>query len=232
MSFATLDESTRLGVIETVANERAFSTLRRQGEQCGWCAHPIRLTGYSMTVDSSTGEVLSRFSTAEQPGGVLLKACGTRRASRCGSCARLYASDARQLVRAGLVEVRGSLLTSPLDPWYSLPSRLRASVQCTLNVAVEFAVRRRGRKHADTDDRPVVACIIVTLTRYWAALSAPIATTTRVRCCGMRRAQNYGGARRSMFDDSSRRSRDSARRNLVPQHGSLSPRSLNFSDVG
>jgi hypothetical protein len=68
----------------------------------GNCSHPVRLTGRSTRVDGSTGEVQLQFTTATQPDRVLLKACGTRRATRCPACAAVYRSDARALILAGL----------------------------------------------------------------------------------------------------------------------------------
>lgn len=47
------------------------------------------------------------FSTGGLPDGVFLKACGTRRESRCPSCAAVYRGDARHLVRAGLIGGKG-----------------------------------------------------------------------------------------------------------------------------
>jgi hypothetical protein len=49
-----------------------------------------------------SGQVLHTYSTQDEPGGRLRIACGNRRASRCSSCAYLYAGDAYRLVRAGL----------------------------------------------------------------------------------------------------------------------------------
>ena len=94
-------------VIARVSDPAAFANLQRQGEQCGWCAHPIRLIGNSVSVDTATGEILRSYSTNDEPEGVLLKACGTRRATRCPNCAALYASDARMLVRAGMSGGKG-----------------------------------------------------------------------------------------------------------------------------
>jgi hypothetical protein len=42
------------------------------------------------------------YDTGREPDGVLLKACGTRRESRCPSCAATYRADAFQLLAAGL----------------------------------------------------------------------------------------------------------------------------------
>ena len=52
--------------------------------------------------DQRTGELRPVFSTAGEPDGVLLKACGNRRASRCRSCSAVYRADTWQLVAAGL----------------------------------------------------------------------------------------------------------------------------------
>jgi len=99
------------GVLDGVfARTRDAETLERftaQGEGCGWCSHPIRLVGSQATVERDTGEIVRAYSTASEPDGVLLKACGTRRATRCPSCAATYAADARMLVRSGLSGGKG-----------------------------------------------------------------------------------------------------------------------------
>lgn len=66
------------------------------------CASPVRLRGESVTVDTSTGEVVDRFASREQPDGLLYIPCGTRRASACPACAETYRADTYQLLRAGL----------------------------------------------------------------------------------------------------------------------------------
>jgi hypothetical protein len=84
---------------------RQFDDFSTQGEGCGWCRHPIRLRG---AVISRMGtERVRIFSTGRLPDGVFLKACGTRRETRCPSCAAVYRGDARHLVRAGLVGGKG-----------------------------------------------------------------------------------------------------------------------------
>jgi hypothetical protein len=47
------------------------------------------------------------YDTEREPDGVLLKACGTRRESRCPSCAATYRADAYQLLAAGLKGGKG-----------------------------------------------------------------------------------------------------------------------------
>lgn len=73
------------------------------------CSAPIRLAGERLTVDRMTGEIVERYASADAPDGVVLVACGNRRASRCPSCSTTYRRDAYALVRAGLAgdEVRG-----------------------------------------------------------------------------------------------------------------------------
>ena len=70
--------------------------------QAGYCHHPIRLHGRVEQADRQTGEVRQMYDSEWEPDGVLLKACGTRRASRCPSCAATYRADAYQLLAAGL----------------------------------------------------------------------------------------------------------------------------------
>ncbi|WP_456064520.1 replication initiator [Hamadaea tsunoensis] len=71
------------------------------------CTRPIRLAGYRAEVEASTGRILSSYDTAAMPDGVIYKACGSRLASVCPSCSRLYQQDAFQLLRAGLVGGKG-----------------------------------------------------------------------------------------------------------------------------
>jgi len=68
----------------------------------GFCTHPVRLHGEVSQVDLASGEARLVYTTDAEPGGVLLKACGNRRASRCPACAELYRRDAFHLLAAGL----------------------------------------------------------------------------------------------------------------------------------
>ena len=68
----------------------------------GNCSHPVRLHGHSHRVDTDTGEILSSYSSSDEPLGVTYVRCGNRRASECPSCSRLYAGDMFQLIRAGV----------------------------------------------------------------------------------------------------------------------------------
>jgi hypothetical protein len=92
------------GVLAGVV-ERAGHGYQRWAElvaQAGYCHHPIRLAGRVEQADRTTGEVRTVYDTGREPDGVLLKACGTRRESRCPSCAATYRADAYQLLAAGL----------------------------------------------------------------------------------------------------------------------------------
>jgi hypothetical protein len=75
--------------------------------QAGYCHHPIRLAGRVEHADRATGEVRQVYDSEREPDGVLLKACGTRRESRCPSCAATYRADAYQLLAAGLKGGKG-----------------------------------------------------------------------------------------------------------------------------
>jgi hypothetical protein len=75
--------------------------------QAGYCHHPIRLAGRVEHADRTTGEVRTVYDSEREPDGVLLKACGTRRESRCPSCAAIYRADAYQLLAAGLQGGKG-----------------------------------------------------------------------------------------------------------------------------
>ncbi|MGW0553665.1 replication initiator protein RepSA [Streptomyces sp. NPDC002926] len=97
----TLDPTT-LGDLLRVASAPDFDRWQDQIRKTGGCAQPVHLTGWTLTRDKSTGQVLHTYSTQDEPGGRLRIACGNRRASRCQPCAYLYAGDAYRLVRAGL----------------------------------------------------------------------------------------------------------------------------------
>jgi len=80
----------------------AYARWQRQVRSAGYCERPVRLAGGIDQADTATGEVRSVFDTEREPDGILLKACGTRRAARCQPCAEVYQADAYQLVKAGV----------------------------------------------------------------------------------------------------------------------------------
>jgi hypothetical protein len=73
----------------------------------GGCLQPVLLRGRVDHIDGATGELLHRYTTVHEPGGVLPIACKTRRASRCPPCADVYRDDTYQLIRAGLSGGKG-----------------------------------------------------------------------------------------------------------------------------
>jgi hypothetical protein len=73
----------------------------------GGCLQPVLLRGRADYIDGGTGELLHRYTSVHEPGGVLPIACKTRRASRCPPCAEVYRADTYQLIRAGLTGGKG-----------------------------------------------------------------------------------------------------------------------------
>lgn len=84
-----------------------YEAFERQVANANNCANPVRLAGTVSSYDADTGEKTASFDSAELPDGVLLKACGNRRATRCPPCSRVYKEDARHLVTAGLIGGKG-----------------------------------------------------------------------------------------------------------------------------
>jgi hypothetical protein len=90
---ATLDE------LESFARQRSGEELiaiARRVERTGGCVRPVRL--------KSTGP---GSPSKEEPDGVLLVACKSRRETRCAPCANTYRGDARQIVRSGIEGGKG-----------------------------------------------------------------------------------------------------------------------------
>jgi hypothetical protein len=73
----------------------------------GGCLRPVLLRGRVDYLDGVTGELIHRYTTVHEPGGVLPIACKTRRASQCPPCAEVYRADTYQLIRAGLSGGKG-----------------------------------------------------------------------------------------------------------------------------
>jgi len=84
--------------------------------RAGYCSHPVRLAGRIDQADVQTGELREVYATDREPGGVLLKACGNRRASVCPACAETYRRDAWQLIAAGLKGGKGTPETVASHP--------------------------------------------------------------------------------------------------------------------
>ena len=82
----------------------------------GGCLQPVLLRGRVDHIDGATGELLHRYTTVHEPGGVLPIACKTRRASQCPPCAEVYQADTYQLLRAGLSGGKGIPQTVATHP--------------------------------------------------------------------------------------------------------------------
>jgi Replication initiator protein, pSAM2 len=116
VSDVELDTRIVDGILRRASDRSSYERFVAQGESCGWCSRPVRLAGHVVVVDAETGEREVVYSSMREPEGVLLKACGTRRATLCGSCAEVYRGDARQLVRAGLNGGKGVPVEISLRP--------------------------------------------------------------------------------------------------------------------
>jgi hypothetical protein len=96
-----------LGFATQKARGRSLrSTLEAFSETAaavGYCSHPVKLSGSSMTVDTTTGEVVGQFSSDDAPMGLLYRPCGNRREDVCPACSRVYARDTFAMIRSGLL---------------------------------------------------------------------------------------------------------------------------------
>ncbi|ADI08957.1 hypothetical protein SBI_05837 [Streptomyces bingchenggensis BCW-1] len=79
-----------------------FDRVHDQISRVRGCTRPVQLVGTTQTLDATTNTVLRSYSTADEPTGRLLTACGNRRSSRCPACSRVYAADTYHLIKAGL----------------------------------------------------------------------------------------------------------------------------------
>ncbi|GAB1692793.1 replication initiator [Krasilnikovia sp. M28-CT-15] len=84
-------------------------------QAAGGCTRPIRLSGTLDTYDR-TGNLLDSRHTDHLPDAAIYKACGTRLASTCPSCARTYQRDAFQILRSFLVGGKGIPTTVARHP--------------------------------------------------------------------------------------------------------------------
>jgi hypothetical protein len=178
------------GVLAEVV-DRAGAGYERWMElvaQAGYCHHPIRLAGRVEHADRQTGEVRTVYDSEREPDGVLLKACGTRRESRCPSCAARYRADAYQLLAAGLKGGKGVPETISQHPrlfvTFTAPSFGRVHTRKAQGrLVLPCHPYRQGARcphgtrvgcwHRHDPDDPA-----------WASRSARPATTPKRRCCG------------------------------------------------
>ncbi|MEU7741192.1 replication initiator [Nonomuraea sp. NPDC049158] len=88
-------------------NQPDYDRWASQIKRTGGCRQPIHLRGKVEHYDQATGHLLHRYTTRNEPDGILRVPCKTRRASRCPACAETYRADTYQLVRAGLIGGKG-----------------------------------------------------------------------------------------------------------------------------
>lgn len=92
------------GSAEVVARlvDKTAGAWAEAAARVGYCAHPIRLTGQSCRVDTTTGEVLDSFRSVDAPLGAVYVRCGNRREHVCPACSRTYARDTFAMITAGV----------------------------------------------------------------------------------------------------------------------------------
>jgi hypothetical protein len=140
------------------ASSPSYDRWWQQVTNTGYCARPVQLTGHGERVDAATGEILGGYSTASEPDGVLLTACGNRRAAVCPPCSATYRADTWQLVAAGLRGGKGipesvaehpaifATLTAPsFGPVHSTRKRRGRARPCRLARRGEWLWCEHGR---------------------------------------------------------------------------------------
>ncbi len=162
----------------------------------GGCLQPVLLRGRVDHVDDSTGELIHRYTTVHEPGGLLPVPCKTRRASRCAPCAEVYRAYTYQLIRAGPTGGKGVpaevanhpcvfvTLTAPsFGPVHARRERGDRVLACR--------PRRNGRTCRMVSGCPATRSMPMTMTGS-ASRCAPSATTTRARSCSTPTPPNCG----------------------------------------
>jgi hypothetical protein len=187
------------GVLAEVV-DRAGHGYQRWAElvaQAGYCHHPVRLAGRVEHADRQTGEVRTVYDSGREPDGVLLKACGTRRESRCPSCAATYRADAYQLLAAGLKGGKGVPETIAGHPrlfvTFTAPSFGRVHSRKAQGRLV-LPCHPTGRAPAaPTASGPAAGTAMTRTIPGWASRCALAAMTPGLRCCGTPWPRSCGG---------------------------------------
>lgn len=102
LDFGNLSGAAVAGIVSRL-RDKSMPDFADTAERVGFCSHPVRLVGLSMTIDKATGEVLGEFRSKDAPLGELYRPCGNRRADVCPACSRVYARDTFEMVRAGVL---------------------------------------------------------------------------------------------------------------------------------
>jgi hypothetical protein len=165
--------------------------------QAGYCHHPIRLAGRIDQADRQTGELRTVYDSGREPDGVLLKACGTRRESKCPSCAATYRADAFQLLAAGLRGGKGVPETVSEHPrlfvTFTAPSFGAVHTRKAQGRLVLPCHPYRQGVTCPTVCGPAVGTGMTRMIPGWGSRCARAATRPRRKCCGTRWRRSCGG---------------------------------------
>ena len=174
----------------------------------GWCQRPVRLAGTTQQIDPGTGEIFSSYTTAGEPDGHLLKACGTRKATVCEPCSAMYRADAWHLIAAGLRGGKGI----PEDAATHLTLFVTLTAPCfgpvtrgEIGTAPPECATSEESRGASTAATRIAGRLINQTTNASANRSAPTVSTTPVPSCGMPTPPNCGVAPPSGSDASWRK---------------------------
>ncbi|MEY9871208.1 hypothetical protein ABH931_000673 [Streptacidiphilus sp. MAP12-33] len=125
--------------------------LMEQLHRTGGCANPIHLQGTKTLINRKGGQVLSTYSTHDEPGHQLKVACGNRRASRCPACSRTYSADTYHLIRAGLVGDDSKDVSATVRDCPRVFATLTAPSFGPVHNRPEHGRCRCGRQHPEGD---------------------------------------------------------------------------------
>jgi len=160
------------------------------------CLQPVLLRGRADYINGGTGELIHRYTTVHEPGGVLPIACKTRRASRCPPCAEVYRADTYQLIRAGLTGGKGIPATVAEHPCVfvtlTAPSFGPVHARREKDGRVWPADRAGRARPARTASASPAATSTTTATTGSASRCAGTATTTPARSCSTPAPPNCG----------------------------------------
>lgn len=78
-----------------------YDRWMRNAAATGYCHNPVRLVGSTATLHEASGEVLSEYSSTNEPDGITFTRCGNRRSRRCESCSHEYKGDTWHMIMAG-----------------------------------------------------------------------------------------------------------------------------------
>jgi hypothetical protein len=149
MTHINMPPGTLGDVLRRAADPDGYQRWADQIRHTGYCTHPIRLCGQSLTVEEATGAITGVFDTDGEPDRMLLKACGSRRATVCRPCSQVYRVDSWHLVAAGLRGGKGIPASVERHPrlFVTLTAPSFGAVHSRREVAgqVQPCAPRRGR---------------------------------------------------------------------------------------